>query len=173
MPRTDEGIGIEDVRRSAPVEAASVDKIYNLLTKVRVEIKRDPDSRDLRASFATVRSQRTKVTMMLVKLKARLAELRGDLIRVDRIIEHNAAYMQATGEGLAGCKNLDQRKARIKVDLEEWYEARATLRDEVQIYEEAVSSTLIIREELRYAYEEASRSLASIQLEYQIETSAP
>lgn len=173
MARTDEGLRIENVRRSDPVDAAAIAKVYAMLQQVRVEIKRDPESRDLRVSFATVRSQRTKVTMVLVTLKARLAGLRGDLIRVERIIEHNSSYMLATGEGLTGCKNTEQRKARIKVDLEEWYEARAVLRDEVQFVEEAVSSTMIVREELRYAYEEASRSLASIQLEYQIESSAP
>lgn len=151
----------------------AIAKVYEKLLGVQVELHRDPGTQSLRRDFASIRSYRTKTTKILIRLKARLAGLRGDLVRVERLIEHNASYMLATNEGLLGCTNVTQKKARIKVELEEWYEAKAVLKDEVQLVEEAVSSAMIVREELRYAYEEASRSLASIELEYRIESSAP
>jgi len=160
-----------EVRRSKDVDPSRVEKIHVALRKLQVSLEDEPDLHSLRAQFTTIRSQRNSVTKLVGFLLPDIGALRSDLVRVDRVIDAETAMLVETGH--AHGSNATERTASLKQKMREWHDARADIRADLHLLEEAVSHAKWVRDELRFAFEEASRSLASIELEYRIERSAP
>jgi len=160
-------------RRTGPVSAERIDAVHARLGEVRVTLSPDPAIDELRESFAEIRGHRNVVSRILAKLLPLLARLRADQIRLDRTCSREGAAIVDSGEGLLGCTNDKLRTARVKLLLSDDYDALAEVRADLALVEEAVSHAKLAREELRFAFEEASRALASIELEWRVERSAP
>ena len=75
--------------------------------------------------------------------------------------------------GLALANNEKQRQARVRIQLEDHYLARDELKGDVIVLEALTAHAKHVMDELRFAFEEASRSLSTIELEYRVERSAP
>ena len=103
----------------------------------------------------------------------RAASLRADLIATDRAIEEASARILDSGEGLLGATTEKARQARVKVIASDLFDLKAELKAELEEVEGLLYSARYVRDELRSAFEEVSRSLASVELEYRIERSAP
>jgi len=162
----------ESVRRSKPVDPDVVDQIHDRLKGVAVTHRKDPDAGTLRDQFSTIRQHRNTVSRVIAVLLPKLGRLRSDMARIDQVIDAESAEAVNTGM-VSGAKNVDQRKAKLRDLLSEWHYARAGIRADLHLVEEAVSHAKWVREELRYAFEETSRALASLELEWKIERSAP
>lgn len=160
-------------RRSREINLEIVHAFHDRLSRIQVKLDPDPDADDLRALFSRIRTYRNQVTKILLGLLPRQALLRADLIAIERAIEGGGASAIDTNTGFLGATNEKQRQARLKVYLSDYYDERAILKGELVLIEETVSSAKIVRDELRFAFEEASRALASLEFEYRIERSAP
>ncbi len=149
------------------------EKLHQHLQKIRVELDPDPSSTDLRSLFAEIRKHRNMVAKIIGQVIPRLVEERAALLRLERVIDAVASDKRDKGEGFIGCTNEVQRKARLRVLQSEDYDKRVDVRVRLMYAEELVAHAKLVREELRFAFEEASRSLASLDMEYRIERSAP
>lgn len=160
-------------RRTEPVDVGALDKVHARLRKVSVVLDPDPSSTELRTLFADIRGHRNTVSRIFGTLFPRLARYRADVVRVESLIAAESAQIVWTGKGLALATNEKARTARIRVILSEHHEAREELREDVIGLEALVAHAKHVQDELRSAFEEASRGLASIELEYRIERGAP
>lgn len=156
----------EEVRRSAPIDPDTMEALHGILRGLQVELPTDHGKRGARATralFATIRISRNKVGKVVSKILPRLAELRADLVRVDQVIAAEEALAVETGH-VKG-KNAEERKASLRGLLREWHETRASIKADLHLAEEVFSHAKWTRDELRFAFEEASRGLAVIELE--------
>lgn len=160
-------------KRSVKINAERIDQIHVRLGKIQVTLPRDPDAASLRDLFADIREHRNSVSIVLAALLPRLAGLKGEAEKVGRVIEAEAAKILDSGAGLYNATNEKLRQARIKLILSSLYETRTAIRVDLMLIEEAVNHARMTREELRSAFEEGSRSLFSLELEYRVERSAP
>jgi len=165
--------GGRGTRRTGPVSVDRIDAVHARLGEVRVTLDPDPAIDELRESFAEIRGHRNVVSRILAKLLPLVARLRADQIRLDRTCSREGAVIVDSGKGLLGCTNEKLRAARVKLMLSDEYDALSEVRADLALVEEAVSHAKLAREELRFAFEEASRALASLELEWRIERSAP
>lgn len=162
----------DEVRRSRPVDPAKVEAIHSRLGGVRVEHgdPEDADSDTLIAQFHEIRGGRNRVQAIYSKLSPRLGQLRADLARIEAVIAAESAELSLPEkQALNGCKNETQRKAKLRALLREWHEARDEVRADLYLVEEVVAHAKWIREELRCAFDEASRILTSIDLGHKFE----
>lgn len=157
-------------RRSEPAKEAVLDAVHAKLGTIRVDLNPDPSSTDLRELFSRIRCDRNVVARILASLLPRLALLRADLVRLDRTIEREGAAIMDSGEGLLGATNDRLRAFRLKVVLSDEHDMRAAVKEDLVLVDEVVSHSRLVREELRFAFEEASRALASIEFEWKVET---
>lgn len=161
-----------EVRRSLPVDPARVEKLHALIGSVRI-VHGDPDEMDsptLRAQFFKVREGRNKVQRIYSSLSPRLGQLRADLARLEAFIAAESAELSLpSNAALDGCRNEAQRKAKLRDYLREWHEAKDDVRADLALVEEVVAHAKYVRDELRYAFEETSRALSSIELEHRFE----
>jgi len=159
----------DSVRRSQPVNPEAVERLHDRLGSILIK-HGDPDDADtdtLRAQFHRIRDARNKVQRTMSKLLPKLGTLRSDLARVDAVIAAEGAALVQTSV-VDGLRNDMQRKAKLRDMLSEWYEAKAEITADLELLDQAVAHAKWVREELRYAFEEASRSLASIEMEQRI-----
>ena len=163
----------EVARRTEPVDVETLDKIHAKLKKVSVCLDPDPSSTDLRALFAQIRRHRTMVSRIFGTFLPRVARYRADMIQVDSLIAGEGAQILYTGQGLATTTNEKQRAARVRVILDDHHDAQADLKEDLLALEAVVAHARHVQEELRFAFEEASRGLTTLELEYRIEASAP
>ena len=161
-----------EVRRSLPVDPEKVERLHSQIGSVRIE-HGDPDDMDspvLRAQFFKVREGRNKVQRIFSKLAPRLGQLRADLARLEAFIAAESAELSLpTNAALDGCRNEAQRKAKLRDYLREWHEVKDEVRADLALVEAVMAHAKYVREELRYAFEEASRALSSIELEHRFE----
>jgi len=152
-----------EIRHTTPVDEKVVRRVVARLGRVQIKLDPAADHRDLQATFAKIRDNRNRVTRAALVLLPKLAGLRGDLVRIDHVIDSEGAELIATDK--ASGVNADKRKAALKRILRDFYEARAQIRTEIHTIEEAVSLIKWLREELRCAFEEASRSLSTLEFD--------
>lgn len=132
----------------------------------------DPHPSDYRSLFTKIRDLRNVVERVLDRVAPKLAYLRADFDRVSATLDDLAALELAEGNGLAG-KTMEIKKAKVRARLESWYEAKRSLQWDVRVTAEVVSTAMRKREELRFAFEEASRALASVEMERKLIRSEP
>lgn len=162
-------------RKAPELDVEMVERVHKGLRAISIKLKRDPDIPDLRHLFADIRRQRNRVARTLGSLMPLAAKIRADLVRVERVIDAETAMrierrqdLMDDGEQGREKTTAPQRAARVKVALRSWYDARADLKADMVVVDEVLAHAKMVREELRYGYEEASRSLASIDLEKSI-----
>lgn len=159
----------ESVRRSQSVDPEVIERLHAGLGAILIR-HGDPDDVDtdtLRAQFHRIRDARNKVQRIVSKLLPKLGTLRSDLARIDATIAAESAVLVQTSL-VDHLKNDMQRKAKLRDALSDWHAAKADITADLDLIEQAVSHAKWVREELRYAFEEASRSLASIELEQRL-----
>lgn len=166
-------------RTSQHVDPDQLSAINRRLGQIRVDLPSDPGrkgSRALRSLFAAIRVHRNAVQRILSTLIPKAAQLRAELILVERTLDADDARIRDSRRGLfEGDKKLPETtvKARIRLILSDWHDLRAELKSDLEIIDAVIVHARNIKEELRMSFEEASRCLASIELEYRIERSAP
>lgn len=162
----------DDVRRSTPVDPDRVAGLHRRLAVLRVRHE-DPDEMDassLRTQFVAIRRSRNVIQRIVSRLSPRLGQLRADASRIEAVIAAEAAELSLpTNAALDGCRNESQRKALLRSYLQEWYEAREDVRADLLLIEEVMTHAKWVREEMKYAFEETSRSLAAIEMDYKYE----
>jgi hypothetical protein len=161
-----------EVRRSAPVDAEAVRRITDRLAGIQVALDPDADARALRATFAEVRKYRNVVTKSAFAVLPRLAEVKADLARIDQVIAAESAVILEEGR-ISHAKNADERKAAVRCQVEDLHRARAEVKADLHVLEEAASLVRWLRDELTTAFEEASRLLAAVDLEWRIKRGEP
>ncbi len=119
----------------------------------------------LRAKFVEVRTCRNKVGAVMSKLLPKLGRLNRDLARIDAFLNAKGGDILINTSDLDDYKNDRQRKARLRELMPEWHEAREEIIADLHLVNAVVDHAKWVREELRYAFEEASRALSSIDLE--------
>lgn len=163
----------EPERHTRPVDLEKLDAIHVALREIAVELKRDPSSTELRALFAKIRRHRNKVSRIFGTFLPRVVRYKADLLHVESLIAGDTAQILYTGQGLALATNEKQRGARVRVLLEDQYGALEAVKHDLLALEAIVAHTRQVQDELRFAFEEASRGLTTLELEYRIEASAP
>lgn len=158
------------VRQTKPVDVDALDRIHQRLREVRVTLVADPSSRGLRALFAEIRQRRNQVARIMSGLIPLHGRLRADRERVGRVVEAATARTIDRREGFLGCRTEKERAARVKILLEAELDEQAGLEADVALVAETLAHARLVLDELRAAFEEASRGLASLDLEYRIET---
>lgn len=162
----------EGFRRSRPVNVEAVDQLHAKIASVRVT-HGDPDEADgatLRAQFVKIRDGRNTVARIVSRIMPRLGKLRSDVARLEAVIAAEGAELALpTSAALDGCRNEGQRKALLRDYLRSWHEARDAVAADLLLVEAVLSHARWVREELKYAFEEASRSLSSVDLEHRFE----
>jgi len=161
----------EEVRRASGLDEELIEKLHAKLKGIRVDLDPEPSAGSLRERFAKIRQHRNTVVRIAGSILPRVAMLRADLVRVERVIEAETAMLTETGHAVGN--NAQERQASLKQKLREWHDARAEVRADLHMAEEVISHAKWVRDELRFAFEETSRSLASIELEWKIERDAP
>lgn len=154
----------------ARVSADGIERVHARLRAVSIVLPAEPDAATLRDLFAKVRANRNRVARILGTLLPLRGRLRAALARVERRIEDQAARTIDGKSGFIGCRTEADKKARIKVLLSEDYDEKALLEEDLAIVSEATEHARLVLEEQRAAFEEASRSLSSIDLEFRVET---
>jgi len=162
----------DEVRTAQPVDSGLVQRIHTRLGEISIILPRDPDAKQMREFFSMVRELRNSVSKVMAVIHPKIGSARADLVRVDRFIESFGSYMTDTGDGMALVKNESQRKARILMSLEEWFDAKAEIKVDLALLEEVVWHAKMVKDELKAAFEEASRSLSAIEFEFKVEKDA-
>lgn len=167
-------------RRSPTIDPDQIVALNKKLGQIRVDLPSDGGkrgARHMRGLFSAIRGHRNAVQRILSVLLPKAAEIRAELVLVERTIEADDARIRDSRRGLfeADGKKLAEAtvKGKIRIILDDWFDLKAELRSDLEILDAVIGHARIVREELRLAFEEASRSLASIDLEYRIERSAP
>jgi hypothetical protein len=166
-----------EVRRSEPLNSGMIDKLHLRLSGIQVELP-DPDerkqrvsTRSIRALFAAIRRKRNQVGKVVGWLLPRHADVRADLVRIEKVIKAQTAEILRTDPpALRWANNVTEKQAAVREILSDWHEAKAELEVEAIALAEALAHSRWVREELKFAFEEASRSLATIELEWKFET---
>lgn len=153
-------------------------KFHKALQGVSVELPPvgdTPTPVELRELFREIRNKRNRVMRVLGVVIPVIADLKADLVRLDRLIEELTAVHRNPGSedgtSFVGCKNEPERTARIKVSLVHEYGDRALVKAQLVRVEGVREHARMIVAELADAFEGASRSLASIELEWKLEHS--
>ncbi len=160
-------------RRTEPVDVEKLDALHAKLRNVSVVLKPEPTSQELRALFSEIRRNRTMVSRIFGIFLPRVARYRADALRVESALAAETAQIMFTGQGLALTKNEKQRTSRIRTILSDLYEQQVQIKEDLLALEVVVSHTKHVHSELRDSFEEASRSLAALDMEYRLERSAP
>lgn len=167
----------DDFDKICKSKETSIEKLLKLndkLASVQIKLHKIDSpklfSKSLRDTLANIRDRRNMVTKILGKLMPLNAGLRADLIRVERVIECEAALIIGNNM-LPLAKNITEKQARTKTLIAPWYEKKCEIKSQIEILDSIISFAKIIREELKLAFEESSRSLASIDLEYRVSRS--
>lgn len=160
-------------RRTQRVDESKWDEACAKLRKVLAPLPRDPDAADLREHFAVIRDARNKVSLTLARALPIQRRLRADLASCEAVIKAEGARLVYARTGFALCKNEMERKARLDSLLEGSHAVRLEIANDLLVLDQVVAFLRHLTQELRDAFEESSRSLASIELEYRIERSAP
>lgn len=155
-------------RRTNRINPETIERVHQALRGVEVAIPRDPTVIRLRRLFSVIRDKRNRVTRILAGLFPSLGKLKAELAMIERRIEAMRAKIIHTHR-MSLAKNAQERDAYIRANLQEEYEVRASLEEDLALLGEAVSHARLVLDELRSAYEEASRQLSSLDLEYRIE----
>lgn len=160
-------------RRAEPLDEGKLDALHGKLRDLQVRLPENPSAADLRGLFTEIRDNRNKVARVTAYLLPYLGKLKADLVRIERILDAEGALLVDTKRGLLGTSNETERKARLKLVQEKDHEIAAALREELALIEEVMTHAKLVREELRLAYEEASRCLAALDFEWRVERGAP
>lgn len=158
-------------RRADGIPESKLEDIQKKLMGMTVRLSREPSSKEIVQTFSQIREHRNVVSKILVKLIPVRARLRAELIRIERFIEGTKARKLRNNEGFVGCDTSTHKKERLAWLLRDELEIKAAVREDLEIVEELVEMVKIVREELKFAYDEASRALTALEFEFKVETS--
>ena len=154
------------LRRAEGFPEEVVDALHDRLGRLVVTVPKDLDARRARAKISEVRDLRNVAAKVVSAVRPRVGKLRADLVRIERSVKAETALRVSEGTGLFG--TVPEKKARVEVVLHEWLDARAETERDLCLLEEVLEHARVVREELRCAFEEASRSLSAFEIEWKI-----
>lgn len=154
----------------AGLDETALDRIWDLLRRSRIQVPIDPGLPELRRLLSDLRGKRNRLLTAHVTVARKLARLKAELVHLDRKIERETARMLSRNEGMLGARNAAQKQARVRHELEVVYDERASIRADVEVLDLVLGSVRVARDELRGAFDEVSRSLACLELDWKIES---
>jgi hypothetical protein len=161
-------------RRANGIPQEKLDGMHEALSRIAVKVVNSPSLSDVREILGEIRISRNKVARVLAATLPRMARIRAEALRLDRVIELHMSAVLGTGEGgIKVAKNDRARTALAKVLVSGLLDVRADMHADLVGLDELIAHAKLVRDELRSAFEEVSRALAAIELEYRIERSAP
>lgn len=141
-------------------------RIIDRLGSFRVVIRRNPSARHCRGVFAKIRGHRNKVQAIVTAIRVRRLELRHELRLNWRDIERRTGKLHHERDGfILSAKDGKERDFICKFILEDQWDSRRELEDKSEMIEEVLTFSNQVLQDLKLAFEEASRGLASIELE--------
>lgn len=147
----------------------NVAKIHEKLQSLTVVVPRDPTLPRLRELYGLISEHRSACARIYGWLAPKHGTLKAEVERLDaRIKALEARHHKDNTGGLQ--RNQKARAAHIRVELESDLETLANLGAELALVGEALQHTRLVMDELQAAYEGASRTQASIELEWKIES---
>jgi chromosome segregation ATPase len=155
-------------RASRPFPDDLAARVHEELKRARIELPAHVTTTTIRETIREVRRQRNRVTTIVSGLSRRVGELKADSERLDRIFEAEKAWRVERNEGFVGCTNDKQRGARLESILSEELDAIAAVKQDLARAAEALSHGKLVLEELRGAFDEASRLQAGIELDWRV-----
>jgi hypothetical protein len=156
-------------RSSRPFTDEDAARVHAALKKVVVELPAHVTTTSVRETIREVRRFRNYVLTTIVNgLSRRVGELKADAERLDRIFEADKAWRIERNEGFVGCANDKQRAARLESLLSEELDAIAAVKQDLARAVEALSHGKLVLEELRGAFDEASRLQAGVELDWRV-----
>lgn len=174
MARYDCRTDFDDQILTKPIKSELLLKLTEKLSAIKVNLKKIDSamlfSKTVRATFSDIRRHRNTVTRVLGILIPRHASLRADLLRVERVIESETSKILGNNL-LPLSKNMTESQARAKNLISDWYDRRCEIKCQLAVLEELINYAKIIREELKLAFDESSRALSSIELEFKVSRS--
>ncbi len=165
---------MSETRRAPPVDPGWVARAHKALAGIVVDMPAgEADTVRLRRLYATIRTHRNKAQRLLGALLQILGGLKADRERVARIVEKATAAAVNDGTapgrpGFLGCRTSADRTARVKVLVSDDLDALASIEEDVALVAECVGHARGVIAELQAAFEEASRTMASIELDWKI-----
>lgn len=167
MRRAEVGDGAES-RRTKPVDEAVIDRFHNYLARVEIELPQGKTTTHIRNLMRVIREKRNGVGKVLSYLHRTKGSLSADLTRLERIFDAEKNLRYDRGDCFAGTTNDKQREARVRSVLSQQLDACASLKGDLALVGEALAHARLVLDELRGAFDEASRLLASIELDWRI-----
>lgn len=158
------------VRKTRPVSEDSIDKIHAFFSNVQVELPRAKTTRHLRDLMRVIRVKRNSVGKVLGFLLRLNGSLKADLARVERIYDAERNLRYDRQDCFAGTTNDKQREARVRGLLSKELDATSSLEADLALVGEALSHGRLVLDEIRGAFDEASRLLSSIDLDWRVES---
>lgn len=155
------------------LRAEAIEKVHRRLGAVSIVLRPDPTSVELRRLFAAIRSNRTVAAKILAGLLPTRGRLRAAKARLERQVEEAHAASRDARNCFLGCRTETDKTARLRVMHAELHDALAEVEADLALVAEAVEHARLVLQEQQAAFEEASRQLASIDMEWRVERGAP
>lgn len=155
-------------RASAPFPPDLAARVHAALKKARIELPAHVSTSTVRETIREIRRMRNRTMDAVNGLSRRVGDLKADVERLDRIFEAEKALRVDRNEGFVGCTNDKARAARLDSILSEELDAIAAVKADLARAAEALSHGKLVLEELRGAFDEASRLQAGVELEWRI-----
>lgn len=151
------------------LDEKKVEKLHEALRGISIRVPKEPTFQNVRATISQIRAHRNQVINILGKVLPRLGRLKAHTRRAQRALDHATA--QTMEGGLGPERAHAARLLRTKARLHEEHDAVAALEEDVLLLTELVGHAKIVREELEAAFQETSRTLATLEMEWKVETS--
>jgi predicted nucleic acid-binding Zn-ribbon protein len=148
-----------------------IERLHNKLSGLRVPLPSEINNQSIREAVSKIGENRNTASLVLSKTYPILGRLKSYASRLDRILEAESSIIRDTKKGMLGTKNEKDRQSRINVILDELLDSRAEVKASLCEVQELVSHSKHVIEELRSAFEELSRMLATYELDYRIQRS--
>lgn len=160
----------DSIREAPTVSPSAVRGFHAALSRIEVVMPKDPDAPRLRAFFEVLRRRRNAVMTLLGRTLPVLGALKADRERVKRITEKaTAACLDRFPDGYVGATRPATRiAARTKILVSDELDALASLEADIARVSEVVNHARMVLGELEGCFNETSRTLATLELEWRI-----
>jgi hypothetical protein len=155
-------------RSSAPFPEEAADRIHSALQGVAVELPAKATTERLRDVLRLVRRKRNAVAATIGGLRKIVGRLKADAERIDRIYQAERALRRDRADCYAGTTNDKQREARLDSILSVELDAASAIAQDLARASEALAHSNLVMDELRGVFDEASRMLATVELDERI-----
>lgn len=155
-------------RSSRPFGDELAGRVHAKLKTARIELPAHVSTATIRETIREIRRVKNRTTDTVNGLARFVGQLKADLERLDRVFEAEKAVRVERNEGFVGCTNDKQRSARLDSIMSEELDAIAAVKQDLARAVEALSHGKLVLDELRGAFDEASRLQAGVELEWRI-----